>query len=96
MRKSKTLNIKTVLADYLEDMGIKNRLREIAVIKQWEKLMGKTIARATGNIYIKDQKLFLSINSVVIKNEIYLLKKDIIRRFNELAGEEMVKDIVLR
>ena len=95
MRKTYTQNISDVIQDYLKEMNLDNKLKEVHVVNSWEQIIGRTIAKATRNIYIKDKKLFLKIESSVIKNELLIIKEGLIKRINEFADEELVKDIVL-
>ena len=95
MRKTYTQNISDVIQDYLKEMNLDNKLKEVHVVNSWEQIIGRTIAKATRNIYIKDKKLFLKIDSSVIKNELLIIKDGLIKRINEFADEELVKDIVL-
>lgn len=95
MRKTYTQNISDVIQDYLKEMNLDNKLKEVHVVNSWEQIIGRTIAKATRNIYIKDKKLFLKIDSSVINNELLIIKDGLIKRINEFADEELVKDIVL-
>jgi len=58
--------------------------------------MGRTISRATKNIYIKDRKLFVVISSSVIRNELYMLKQEIVKKLNQRVGEEIITDLILK
>ncbi len=96
MRKSNTQTIANVIKDYLKEAQIEGKLKEVQVVNSWEELVGKTIARRTNKIYIKHGKLYLHMNSSIVKNELLMHREGIIERINTNAGEEIVKEIVLR
>jgi hypothetical protein len=96
MRKSYTKPIGEVIKESLKDLNIDQKLKEVHVINSWDKFVGKTVAKATKGIYIKDKKLFLKINSSVIRNELLIIKKGIIKRINEFNGGEIINDIIIR
>ncbi|MCK4701576.1 MAG: DUF721 domain-containing protein, partial [Bacteroidales bacterium] len=96
MRKSNTQTIANVIKDYLKEAQIEGKLKEVQVINSWEELVGKTIARRTNKIYIKNGKLYLHMNSSIVKNELLMHREGIIERINTNAGEEIVKEIVLK
>ena len=96
MRKSNTQTIANVIKDYLKEAQIEGKLKEVQVINSWEELVGKTIARRTNKIYIKNGKLYLHMNSSIVKNELLMHREGIIERINTNAGEEIVKEIVIR
>ncbi|MBE9510063.1 MAG: DUF721 domain-containing protein [Bacteroidetes bacterium] len=96
MRKSNTQTIANVIKDYLKETQIEGKLKEVQVVNSWEELVGKTIARRTNRIYIKNGKLYLHMNSSIVKNELLMHREGIIERINSNAGEEIVKEIVLK
>jgi len=96
MRKSNTQTIASVIKDYLKEAQIEGKLKEVQVVNSWEELVGKTIAHRTNRIYIKNGKLYLHINSSIVKNELLMFREGIIERINTNAGEEIVKEIVLK
>ena len=96
MRKSNTQTIASVIKDYLKEAQIEGKLKEVQVVNSWEELVGKVIARRTNRIYIKNGKLYLYMNSSIVKNELLMHREGIIERINTNAGEEIVKEIVIR
>jgi len=96
MRKSNTQTIASVIKDYLKEAQIEGKLKEVQVVNSWEELVGKVIARRTNRIYIKNGKLYLHMNSSIVKNELLMHREGIIERINTNAGEEIVKEIVLK
>ena len=96
MRRSNTQTIASVIKDYLKEAQIEGKLKEVQVVNSWEELVGKTIARRTNRIYIKNGKLYLHMNSSIVKNELLMHREGIIERINTNAGEEIVKEIVIR
>jgi len=96
MRRSNTQTIASVIKDYLKEAQIEGKLKEVQVVNSWEELVGKTIARRTNKIYINKGKLYLHMNSSIVKNELLMHREGIIERINTNAGEEIVKEIVIR
>ena len=81
---------------FLKESNLEKPLKERQLVSSWESLLGKSIARATREIYIKDGKLYVSLTSSVIRNELYMLQDEIIRKLNEAAGEELLTGMVLK
>ncbi len=96
MRKSNTQKIGNVLKEYLRDMMIDKKLKEVGIINSWEELMGKAVAERTKNIYIKDKTLFIQLKSSVLRNELLMMRQSIIDKLNERAGEKIIEKMVLR
>ncbi len=96
MEKSNTRSISDVIADFLQQNNLDTRLKERDLVSSWESLVGKTINRTTKKIYIRDKKLYIHLSSSVVRNELHMLKDELIKRMNENAGEEIISDIVLK
>jgi predicted nucleic acid-binding Zn ribbon protein len=96
MERTNIRKLRDILNDFLRENKLDARLKERQVIESWEELMGRTIFRATKKIYIKEGKLFVVISSSVVRNELHMLKHEIVRKLNERAGEEIVTELVLK
>jgi predicted nucleic acid-binding Zn ribbon protein len=96
MDKTNTRQIRDILNEFLRENKLDSRFKERNLVESWEELMGKTISRATKQIYIKDGKLFVVISSSVIRNELYMLKKEIVRKLNQRVGEDIITELILR
>ncbi len=57
--------------------------------------MGVAIANRTKELYIRQKKLFVRVESSVIKNELMMMRSQIIEKMNEQAGGEVIVEIVL-
>ena len=93
MRKSKTEPIGVVIKELLKTYKIDKKLQETEIISSWESVIGKTIARATKKIYINNKVLHLQITSSIIRNELSMIKSEIIKRLNEKVGAEVITNI---
>jgi predicted nucleic acid-binding Zn ribbon protein len=96
MRKSNTLKLGEVIRECLRDLHIERKLKEVGLIRQWESLMGKTVALRTDKIYIRNRVLYIQVTSSVLKNELLMMRQDILARLNENAGEKLIDQIIIR
>jgi len=96
MRKSNTQSISSVLKSYVRENNLERKLNELDLIKSWEEVMGKMVARYTGNLYIQNSTLFVETTSPVVRNELLMMKEEIRVRLNEVVGEELIKTIIFR
>jgi predicted nucleic acid-binding Zn ribbon protein len=96
MRRSKTISLAEAMKDYIKEMHLEVKLNEVSVINSWEATVGKAIAARTSKIYIRDQVLYVHLNSSVVRNELLMLRQALKEKLNENAGAEVIKDIVLK
>ncbi len=96
MRRSESRKINDLLSQCLKELQLNNKLQEYRLIKAWPEIVGLSIAKTTHNLYIKDKKLFVYLNSSVVRNELQMLKDSLVKRLNEHAGEVLIHDIILK
>jgi predicted nucleic acid-binding Zn ribbon protein len=96
MRRSETLNISEIINSLLKQQGLEDKLYENRLMNSWEELLGRSIARATRNMYISNRVLFVQISSSVVKHEVMMIRDELVNRLNEKAGKEIIDKIVLR
>ena len=58
--------------------------------------MGKTIAKSTSKISLKDEVLYLQIDSSVIKSELSFAKSKIIELVNKELGGTYIKRVEIK
>jgi predicted nucleic acid-binding Zn ribbon protein len=96
MRRSKTISLAEAIQDYIKEMNIGPKLKEISLLDSWETMVGKAISSRTSKVYIKDKVLFVHLNSSVVRNELMMIREALREKLNSQAGEEVIKDIVLK
>jgi predicted nucleic acid-binding Zn ribbon protein len=96
MRRSKTITLAEAINDFVDVMGLNEKLDEISLINSWEDIVGRAISIRTSKIYIKDHILYVHLNSSVVRNELHMLKESLKNKLNEKAGKLIIKDIVFR
>jgi len=94
MRKANDKTLKEAIDQMLQVYKLKKRYDETAVIAHWPQLVGKPVANRTKELFIRDKKLFLRIESSVIKNELMLMRTQIISKINEEAKGILVEEII--
>jgi predicted nucleic acid-binding Zn ribbon protein len=95
MRRSNTRPIGEVLGEYVEAFKLKGKLNEIALIKSWPELVGENIARHTIDIKIQNKILYIKIQSSIIRQELMMIRTELVKRMNEKAGETVINEMVL-
>lgn len=96
MRRSNTQKLSDVLKTYIQENKLNKKLTEVELITSWEKVVGKTIANYTESLKINNGVLFLKTSSPALRSELLMMKEQLRLRLNEEAGEEIIRDIILR
>jgi hypothetical protein len=90
------LHIGDALKAFLDKSRLKNGVRAVQIEEVWEKVMGKTIAKYTDKIEIINHKLFIHSSVGPLKNELQFQKAKIIERVNELFGEKVITEVIIK
>ncbi len=97
MRKTNNdKHLKDVIQDLLEVYKLRPKINEAKLVEAWERLMGKTIAKSTSKISLKDEVLYLQIDSSVIKSELSFAKSKIIELVNKELGGTYIKGVEIK
>ena len=94
MRKPNDITLKDAITKMLSVYRLRGRFDETGIVAHWPELMGTAVANRTTQIYVSQKKLFIRIESAVIKNELLMVRTGIIQKLNERAGGEVITDIV--
>jgi predicted nucleic acid-binding Zn ribbon protein len=96
MRRSKTISLAEAMQDYIKEMNLGSKLREVSIIESWEEMVGKAIASRTSRVFIKDNILYVNLKSSVVRNELMMIREALRQKINEKAGGEYIKEIVFK
>lgn len=96
MRKKNTQKIDEVVREYLKALNIDDKLKEVELIKAWDGIVGKTIARSTDKIAIRNRILYVKLNSSIIRNELFMLREGLKKSLNDKVGASVIDQIVLK
>ena len=94
MRRTNDKSLKEAIEQMLNVYKIKKRFEETGIVANWPEMVGKSVANRTKEIFIHDKKLYLRIESSVIKNELMLMRTQIINKINEEAKAVLVEEII--
>jgi len=97
MRRRNAQTIGEVLQDFFNDnTELRKRILEIRVKRAWGEVLGPMIQQYTRNIYIKNNILYVSLTSSVLRNELTLSRNKLIKSLNDYAGSPVIHNIVIR
>lgn len=93
-RSKDQLSLKEAIESLLRVYKLQNKFDETYIIAHWEEIMGKPIAARTTKVYIKDKKLFLSVDSAPLKKELLMAKQKMIELLNKTAQQDIIAEVV--
>ena len=93
-RKKKPEAIGNLVATWLGESGLANRVEQAAVLPDWPKLVGPQIAAVTTPQSITaNGTLFVSVTTNAWMNELSLLEPELLRSLNAKSGRTPIRRI---
>ncbi|MCB0570358.1 MAG: DUF721 domain-containing protein [Phaeodactylibacter sp.] len=88
--------LKEALKAMIEQYRLKGKLHQNRIQHLWEKLMGPSVASYTREVRLNRNKLYLTIDSAALRQELSYGKDKIKKILNEQLGEEYIQDVIIR
>ena len=86
-------SISDLLNMYLRREGLETPLLQRRAIDAWEKGVGAGVARYTGEKFIKNQTLFVKILSPALRQDLTMMRTQLVKRINEAVGSMVIADV---
>lgn len=97
MAKEKNLRpLSEALNAFIKENKLQKGIDKVMVKKAWEKIMDNGVNNYTTAVELRNDTLFVSLSSSVLREELSHGKSKIIDMINEELNKDLVKNIVLR
>lgn len=93
-RKNESHSLKEAIESLLKIYQLQNKFDETFVEANWEQIMGKPIAARTISVHVKNEKLYLKLDSAPLKKELLMAKNKMIELINKSAQTEIIKEVI--
>jgi len=94
IKRTNDKTIKEAVEQMLNVYKLRRKFDETSLIAAWPEMMGTAIAKRTTQMYIRERRLFIRIDSSVVKNELVMIRSQILDKMNERAGSKVLDEIV--
>jgi len=95
-RKSNQKSLGEIIQDFLKQSGWERKLDEVNIMTEWDKVLGPSLAKYTEEVFIKNKKLHIRLNSSTLRQELSYKKSEIVKDLNAAVGKDVINDIVLK
>lgn len=83
------------IRELLNSYRLTTKFDEANLIGSWERLAGKPIAKRTRKIYIRNQVLFVELDSPSMKHDFSMHKCQVLELFKNEFGAGIITDIIV-
>ena len=96
MKRENTQLIKAIIEEFIKEERLEEGLNRARLFKAWDLVVGEIGAKATTNKYFRDGVLYCTINSSMLRTQMYYRKEDIIAHMNKMLNGTIVSKIILK
>jgi hypothetical protein len=95
-RKNDNSPLSEALKDFIQKNKLQHGIDKVNAREAWVNLMGNGVNNYTTTIELRNETLYVSLSSSVLREELSHGKSKILDMLNEELGKNLVKKIVLR
>jgi predicted nucleic acid-binding Zn ribbon protein len=93
MFRKEVKSIDELLKRFLREEGLETPLLQQRIVSAWDTVAGTAVARYTGEKYIKNQVLFVKILNPALRQDLSMMRAQLVRRLNEAVGASVITDV---
>ncbi|MBO6296857.1 MAG: DUF721 domain-containing protein [Prevotella sp.] len=93
MFRKKVEHVGDILDSFLREEGLETPLLQRRIVREYENIAGAVVARYTAEKYIKNQILYVKITRPALRNDLSMMRSELVRRLNMAVGSYVISDI---
>jgi len=96
MKRNNAEQIGDVIRKFLRDERLECPLNEQRLINAWKEVLGAGIASYTGDLYIRNQILYVHLTSAALRQELMMGRELLVKSLNRHVGATVIVNIIFR
>jgi hypothetical protein len=95
MSRTNEISLGAAIESMLSELNLRHGVYEAKIEAMWGPVMGRTIARHTTHINLKGDRLYLTVDSAALRNELFYSRVKIKEVLNKEIGKDIIKDVFI-
>lgn len=95
MQKREVKSLAELLPQFLRDEGLETPLMQKRIVDKWDVVVGPSVARYTTTKYISNQVLHVKINNPALRQDLSMMRQQLLKRLNDAVGRPVIVDVVI-
>jgi hypothetical protein len=96
MEKKEAQLLSDILDEILQENNLDIGLNASRAKEAWREVMGESVAQCTLSLNFSKGTLYVQLSSPVLRNELFMNRRQLIARLNAHIGREIVTNIHLK
>jgi hypothetical protein len=95
MRKTNEVTLGAAIQSMLTELNLRHGINEVKIESMWESLMGRSVARHTTQIQLRGDRLYVTVDSAPLRNELFYSRLKIRDVVNTELKADVIKDVFI-
>jgi hypothetical protein len=95
MGKTNEVSLGAAIESVITELNLRHGVYEAKIEAMWESVMGRTVSNHTSNINLKGDRLYVTVDSAALRNELFYSRVKIKDVINKEIGKDIVKDVFI-
>ena len=91
-RKEQSLG--AAIKEWLKESGMESKMDETKILEEWDQIVGPIISKHTTSKRIDKSVLYIRLDSASLRYELGYARDKLKTQLNNIAGKELIKNIV--
>lgn len=96
MKRSGLKSITELVRETCREEGLETPLNEYRLIQAWSQLLGSGVRAYTKDLFIKNQVLYVTLTSSVLRQELMMNRRALVQRLNAHVKAQVITNIIFR
>ncbi|MBQ2786981.1 MAG: DUF721 domain-containing protein [Bacteroidaceae bacterium] len=96
MKRGSMKSISELVRETCREEGIETPLNEYRLIQAWKQVLGSGVQTYTKDLSIKNQILYVTLTSSVLRHELMMNRRSLVQRLNAHVKAQVITNIIFR
>ncbi len=96
MKRENTRLISAIIEEFIKEERLEEGLNRTRLFRAWDIVVGENGARATSNKFFREGVLYCTINSSIMRTQMYYNRENIIAQLNKMLNGTVVNKLILK
>lgn len=96
MKRNNAEQIGKLIQQFLRQESLESPLNEQRLLAAWGEVLGPAIASYTGEMYIRNQILYVHLTSAALRQELMMGRELLVCNLNKRVGATVITNIIFR
>ncbi len=84
-----------IFDNFLKMHGLEDKYLIAKIKNNWSEIVGKAVANNTKNIFVEKNKLYIKVESSILKQELSFMKEILADKINKYLEKQIIQEIII-